>query len=154
MTEANDNSDDARAVRMHRRFGVPVARLYAAWTEADQACRWMGPRNVDCRIDTWDFREGGAFRIVMISDEGNEFPAEGRFRTIDPPHRLAMTWAWQHEDPMRGIETLLNLEFIADGDAASVLHLTHSQMPDGLAVERHEGGWHSALDCLEEYLSQ
>jgi uncharacterized protein YndB with AHSA1/START domain len=145
-------NDDTRVVKMTRRFAVSVARLYGAWTDPDQTCRWMGPRGVDCRIDTWEFREGGGFRIVMVSGEGGEYPAEGEFRRIDPPHTPAMSWAWQHEDPMQGIETLLYLDFEADGDSASILHLTHSLMPSDNAVERHSEGWTDALECLAEYL--
>ena len=71
----------------------------------------MGPRTVDCRIDALDFREGGRYEIVMISDEGNEFPAHGVFHTIDPSKHLSMSWAWQHEGMMQGVETSLELRF-------------------------------------------
>jgi len=47
----------------------------------------------------------------MISDEGNEFPAHGVFNTIDPPKHLSMSWAWQHEGMMQGVETSLELRF-------------------------------------------
>lgn len=146
-------TDDARAVHMTRRFEVPVERLYDAWTDPDQACRWMGPRGVDCRIDAWHFHEGGEFRIVMVSGEGGEYPAEGEFRRIDPPRALTMTWIWQHDDAMQGIETLLHLDFEADGEGAAILRLTHSLMPSDNAVERHTEGWTSALECLAEHLT-
>ena len=83
----------------------------------------MGPRNVDCRIDLWDFREGGSYQIIMISDESNEFPAHGVFETIDPPRRLSMSWAWQHDDPMQGVKSFLELRFESIDEATSELQL-------------------------------
>lgn len=156
MSEAFDVSEDSQGTRtltMSRSFAVPVQRLFDAWADPAQTCRWMGPRNTDCRVDEWDFREGGSYLIVMVSEEGNEFPAKGVFRIIDPPNRLAMTWAWQHEDFMQGIDTLLDLEFVTAGDGASELRLTHALMPDEEQAGRHAGGWGSALECLEEFLA-
>lgn len=148
----SDTTNNTQTLTMSRGFDVSAQRLFDAWTIPEQTCRWMGPRTVDCRIDLWDFREGGNYEIVMISDEGNEFPAHGTFETIDPPRRLAMSWAWRHEDMMQGIETLLELQFKSLDTNKSELHLTHSRLPDVEQTERHQGGWVGALDCLADYL--
>lgn len=146
-------TDDSQTLTIRRTFPVTARRLFEAWTDPEQACRWMGPDNVDCRIDRWDFREGGHYEIVMLSDEGNEFPAHGVFETIDPPARLAMTWAWQHDDPMQGIETRIDLAFRDVDSGSAELVLTHSRLPSATAVTRHGEGWESALDCLAEHLA-
>lgn len=151
--EVTQAPEGTRTLTLSRNFAVPVQRLFDAWADPEQTCRWMGPRNTDCRVDEWDFRVGGNYVIVMISDEGNEFPAHGVFQAIDRPNRLAMTWAWQHEDFMQGIETLLDLEFVPAGDGASELRLTHALMPDEEQAGRHAGGWTSALECLADYLN-
>ncbi len=146
-------ADKAQTLTISRTFPVTPQRLFEAWTDPEQACRWMGPKNVDCRVDRWDFHEGGNYEIVMLSDEGNEFPAHGVFETIDPPTRLTMTWTWQHDDPMQGVETLIDLEFRAAGSTSAELILVHSRLPTATAVTRHREGWESALDCLETHLA-
>lgn len=151
MSETTDNQ---QTLTISRSFNVSAQRLFDAWTIPEQTCRWMGPRTVDCRIDLWDFREGGNYEIVMISDEGNEFPAHGTFEAIDPPRRLAMSWAWQHEDMMQGVETLLELQFESVDANTAELRLTHSRLPDVEQSERHQGGWVGALDCLADYLTE
>ena len=151
--ETTQAADNTHALTMSRTFPVPAQRLYDAWTDPEQTCRWMGPRTVDCRIDAWDFREGGKYEIVMISDEGNEFPAHGVFDTIDPPNRLSMSWEWQHEDMMQGVETFLELRFESLDDNTSELHLVHSRMPGGEQAGRHQSGWDGALDCLLDFLN-
>lgn len=146
-------ADNTQTLTISRRFDVSAQRLFEAWTIPEQTCCWMGPSTVDCRIDLWDFREGGNYEIVMVSDEGNTFPAHGTFEVIDPPRRLAMSWAWQHEDKMQGIETLLELRFESLDANKSELHLTHSRLPGVEQAEHHQEGWVGSLDCLAAYLA-
>ena len=149
----SDTNDTTQTVTLSRRFDVSAQRLFDAWSIPEQTCRWMGPRSVDCRIDLWDFREGGNYELVMISDEGKEFPAHGTFETIDPPKRLAMSWAWQHEDKMQGIETLLEIQFESIDANTSELRLIHTRLPGAPQAERHQEGWDGTLDCLADFLT-
>lgn len=151
--ETTRAADNTHTLTMSRKFPVPAQRLFDAWNIPEQTCRWMGPRTVDCRIDDWDFREGGQYEIVMISNEGNEFPAHGVFNTIDPPKHLSMSCAWQHEDMMQGVKTFLELRFEGLDDNSSELHLVYSRMPGGDQAGRHQSGWDGAFECLEEFLT-
>jgi len=145
--------DATRTLSLSRRFAVPVERLYAAWTDPDQACQWMGPENVSCRIDQWDFEEGGRYEIVLVSSESKEHGARGVFGTIDPPHRLTMSWTWQHEGQMQGLETFLDLKFKALDDGTSELRLTHTMLPNPEMAEGQAEGWQSAFECLDAFLA-
>jgi uncharacterized protein YndB with AHSA1/START domain len=149
----SDTNDTTQTVTLSRSFDVSAQRLFDAWAIPEQTCRWMGPRSVKCRIDLWDFREGGNYELVMISDEGNEFPAHGTFETIDRPRRLALSWAWQHEDKMQGVETLLELQFESIDANTSELRLTHTRIPGVSQAEHHQEGWDGTLDCLADYLA-
>lgn len=148
MTDASDST-----LTLSRTFPVTARRLFEAWADPEQACRWMGPRTVDCRIDLWDFQAGGSYQIIMISDEGHEFPAHGVFDTIDPPRQISMSWAWQHDDPMQGVESFLELRFESLDETSSKLELVHSRLPDADQAKRHQSGWQGALDCLAEFLT-
>ena len=154
MTDISEAPDATRTLRLSRRFTVSVERLYAAWADPAQACRWMGPKNVSCRVDRWDFQEGGSYEIVLLSSENKEHGAHGVFGTIDPPNRLTMSWAWQHEGQMQGLETFLDLKFIATAEGASELQLTHSMLPNEEMAEGHADGWQGALECLAAYLTE
>lgn len=152
--DITDAADATRTLKMSRSFAVPVERLFAAWTDPEQACQWMGPRNVGCRIDRWDFREGGNYEIVLLSPDDKEHAAHGVFGTIDPPNRLTMSWTWQHEGEMEGVETFLDLKFTETAQGASELQLTHMMLPSTEMAENHAGGWQGALDCLEAHLTE
>ena len=152
--EITEAADSPRTLQVSRDFAVPVERLFAAWTDASQTCQWMGPKNVSCRIDRWDFQEGGDYVIVMLSAENKEHAAHGVFGTIDPPNRLTMSWIWQHEGEMQGVETFLDLKFTATTEGASELQLTHTMLPDGEMADAHSDGWQGALECLDAYLAE
>ena len=157
MTNAPDITeapDATRTLRVSRNFTVPIERLFAAWTDPAQARQWMGPRNVSCRIDRWDIKQETTYEMVLVSPDNKEHAAHGVFGTIDPPNRLTMSWTWQHEGEMQGIETFLDLKFIATAEDASELQLVHTMLPTSEMAENHSGGWHGALVCLEEYLAE
>lgn len=154
MSDITEAPDATHTLKMSRRFAVPVERLFAAWTDPEQACQWMGPRNVGCRIDRWELQEGGNYEIVLLSPENKEHAAHGVFGLIDPPNRLTMSWTWQHEGDMQGVETFLGLKFIATADGASELQLTHTMLPNDEMADAHAGGWQGALECLDEYLAE
>ena len=80
--------------------------------------------------------------------------AHGIFGIIDPPTRLTMSWTWQHEGQMQGLETFLDLKFVSVGTAVSELQLTHTMLPNDEMAEGHADGWQGALACLEEHLAE
>ncbi len=48
-----------------RRFDAPVARVWAAWSEADQVMQWWGPAGFTAPLCEMDFREGGTTLVCM-----------------------------------------------------------------------------------------
>ena len=53
--------------------------------------RWWGPANFTNSACEMDVRPGGAYRIVMRSPEGVEYPIRGIFLEVARPERLVMT---------------------------------------------------------------
>lgn len=74
-----------------RDFDAPCASVYACWTEADRLAQWWGPRSLvetQCELDV---RVGAAYRIVMRSPDGVEYPITGLYKAVVPQQRLVMT---------------------------------------------------------------
>jgi len=74
-----------------RTFDAPRERVFAAWTDPKRLARWWGPGEFTCPVCEMDPRPGGAFRIVMRSPEGVDYPLNGVVTEIVPPERLVMT---------------------------------------------------------------
>jgi len=74
-----------------RVFNALRALVFKAWTDPTRMARWWGPHNFTNPVCEMDVRPGGAYRIVMRSPEGVEYPIKGVYREIVEPQRLVMT---------------------------------------------------------------
>ncbi len=59
----------------------------------------VGPDTFTNPVCDIDLRAGGAWRIVMRSPEGVEYPMKGVFREIVEPERLVMTMDCSEHPP-------------------------------------------------------
>ena len=141
-------------VRVQRRFAAPRERVFDAWTNEDVLRDWwsamptMSPGEIEV-----DLREGGRYRMEMVTDEGEVHAVVGEYREVRRPERVAYTWTWEsNADAMQGSDdTLVEVEFAEDGDGTLVT-LTHSGFAGPEIAGMHEHGWNGTFDSLERYL--
>jgi uncharacterized protein YndB with AHSA1/START domain len=141
---------------LDRVVDVPRELVWKAWTTPEHLRHWFVPKPwsiTDCAVD---LRRGGAFRFVMRSPEGQEFPNVGCFLDIVPNERLIWTDALlpgyrPSEKPF--FTAILTLEPSGSGTRyiATALHR------DEEGRKRHEDmgfeeGWGTVLNQLVEYI--
>jgi uncharacterized protein YndB with AHSA1/START domain len=140
----------AQTVRFTRRFAAPRERVFRAWTNAQELKEWWRPNGFTTGAVEIDLREGGRYCIAMQPPQGEVRYVQGTYVEVRPPERLVMTWAAKGSPRHDGHESLLTIEFVADGEATEVI-LTHERLPDAF-VGDHSAGWRSTLDHLSAYL--
>lgn len=152
-----------KQVVLTRKLSHPPARVFAAWTHAEQMQRWLTPgpgtrmsAQVDCRV-------GGELTLVYYDPDGTVHRVGGRYLVVKPYERLVFTWTWLSSDapagsPPRalpldaiGVETLVTVDFAAC-PGGTLLTLTHQRFKTDAEAERHGAGWTGALDQLPVYL--
>jgi uncharacterized protein YndB with AHSA1/START domain/predicted enzyme related to lactoylglutathione lyase len=145
---SNVNTAVVPALVIRRSLQAPRERVFAAWTQPETLRRWFAPGEMRIADLAFDAREGGAYRIAMVTPEGEPFVVRGAIRELRAPERLSMSWQWEDDDgALEGNETLLTLDFY-DRDGDTELVLTHENLTDAQSRERHEGGWNAILDKL------
>jgi uncharacterized protein YndB with AHSA1/START domain len=137
------------SLTLKRRFNAPPAKVYAAWADAENLRRWMGPRDVEPLLVEADVRVGGRYRLVMRSPDGEEHDVSGVYREVLPGEKLVFTWAWKSTPERQSLVTVL---VKPDGDG-TLLTLIHEQFFDEAARDRHEYGWTGCLEKLATYLT-
>ena len=77
---------------------APPARVWRAYSEAEQLAQWWGPKGAAIRVLSLDFRPGGMFHYAMEFQPGH--PIYGRFvyGLIDAPQRLEYVSAFSDAD--------------------------------------------------------
>ena len=74
-----------------RTFDAPRELIWKAWTDPKEMTQWWGPRGFANPVCELDVRVGGAWRIVMRSSEGGDYPCHGFYREIIDQEKLVMT---------------------------------------------------------------
>lgn len=153
---------EARVV-LTRVLRHPPARVFTAWTRAEQIERWLTPgpgftleAQVDCRA-------GGELHFVFRDPDGTKNRVTGRYLVVRPPERLVFTWQWQTSeaptggaprvvpDDAVGVETLVTVDFASHRNG-TLLTVTHERFKTESETQRHSAGWTGALDQLPGFL--
>ena len=135
------------SLTLKRRLKASPEKVFRAWTDPQQLMRWWAPGSTELLSAEIDARVGGRFRKRARTPGGEEHEVSGTYREVIPDRKLVFTWTWR-TTPER--QSLVTIEIKPDGDG-TLLTLTHEQFFDEAARDRHQQGWTSVLDKLEQF---
>ena len=98
-----------------RLFAHPRAVLYEAFADPEQLAQWWGPRGFTNRIEGFDLRAGGAWRVVMQSPDGTTYENEWEFIETVRPARIVMV----HLRPGHRFQLKMSYEDLSDATRLS-----------------------------------
>lgn len=130
-----------------RVFDAPVQRVFEAWSDPQIMARWWGPESFTLPVCELDFREGGAYRMVMRDPTGQDYPFQGHYRTIEP-NRLIIFDAKIFD----GVEVLTTVTFVAE-EQQTRLTVQQSIPSDKGAAAGQTEGWSGSLEKLAAELA-
>ncbi len=160
-----------REIVVTRTFNAPRELVWEAWTDPKHFVRWWGPFptvNPACEMD---LRPGGAFKWVMLSPDGMQYPLTGVYTEIVKPDRISYTQnlasnppAWH--DKLNELRSAPKGSLVPDAavtvtfeDVAGKTQLTITTLFDSAATaEAFRGmqmvqGWGMSLDRLERVVA-
>lgn len=139
---------------------APSEVIYRALTDAEARTQWLPPSGMTARLERFDLRIGGGYRMVLTfaepssgtgkstadSDvveatfvelvEGERVSEEVEFDSDDPSFAGAMTMTWQ-------------LTPVPDGTEVTIVA---SGVPSGIDPADHATGMQSSLENLAAYV--
>lgn len=148
---------------IEKQFTVSPARLFRAFTQADDLRHWVwGPGVQDFRAAI-DLRINGTFDIsIDVRDRegwgGERAGMRGIYLVVEPDRRLIHTLHWDapvgyNAPGMHPLDEVLVLDFLPEGDG-TLLRYRHMGIPDdGKSVKAHEAGVRETLNLLQTHLS-
>ena len=133
-----------------REFDAPKHRVYRAWTTPELVKRWWSGNRGETTIAEIDLRVGGAWRCVMVTDDGFEVAFHGEYREIVPNERIVSTEIFEGMPDAEAVNTLTLTE--EDGRTVLTILVQHASKEhrDAHIEAGMEAGLQDALDLLEQ----
>ncbi len=107
---------DVPAVHIERVFDASPEQLMRAHTDPALVVQWLGPRDLEMEVVTWDCRSGGEYRYIhrRNGDDGQEeYGFRGCFHEVSPT-RLVQTFTFEGMPEAVALETM-TFEDVGDG---------------------------------------
>ncbi len=146
-----------REIVITRVFDAPRELVFKAWTDAKHLAQWWGPKGFTNPVCESDARVGGAWRIVMRSPDGVEYPCGGVYREIVKPERLVFTNNATDKDGNPILDGLTTVTLAEQGDETKLTLQTRAAALVDYAVAYlggMEAGWTQSLERLAEKLAR
>ncbi|HEY1759569.1 MAG TPA: SRPBCC domain-containing protein [Bryobacteraceae bacterium] len=143
-----------REIVMTRVFHAPRHLVFEAWTKPEHMAHWWGWRGSTLPVCELDLRPGGAWRRVLRTPDGKEYPFKGTIREIAAPGRLVYTECF--DEPSVGSPEWITTATFEERDGktkltATILHPSKEARDAHLKSGMEAGAAHS-LDRLAEHL--
>lgn len=140
-------------VLITRVFDAPPERVYRAHADPEALAQWWGPRGYATKVDRWDLRPGGAWRIVQHDLDGRKHGFRGTFQEVAPPERLV--WTIEYEGMLGHIHTeAITFEAHGKGQTLLTVRAVYANQADrdGWVGSGMEWGLRQSHERLDELL--
>jgi uncharacterized protein YndB with AHSA1/START domain len=142
---------------IEREFEAPRELVFRTFNEPEFLLQWMGPNDMEMKIEKFDNRSGGSYRFVhSLCNGGGEFGFNGVIHEVAPPERIIRTFEFEGL-PERGHVSLEFLTLIELPENRTRLHIQSIfksvEDRDGLLQSGMEGGMNEGFRKLDELLA-
>jgi uncharacterized protein YndB with AHSA1/START domain len=127
--------------------------VWRAWTDPDEVTKWWGPEGFSTprEMIEFDLQPGGVCRMTMIGPDGQEYPNDGHYGIVEPPHRFSFGGVVEGNPMMRSAETTVELTAIDEEHTRVVVSSRMVCVED--LIDMANAGWNGQLDKLIRLLA-
>jgi uncharacterized protein YndB with AHSA1/START domain len=145
-----------------RTIAAPPDRVFAALADPDALAQWLPPAGMSGRFETYDFRPGGSYRMVLTyldpdaahgKSTADSDVVEARFVEIVDGRRIVQAADFVSDDPAFAGTMTMTWELAADGPGTRVT-IRADNVPAGISAADHAAGLASSLANLAAYLER
>ncbi|WP_030751323.1 SRPBCC family protein [Streptomyces sp. NRRL F-5135] len=154
-TDRTDRTDRAGLV-----IAAPQTTVYDALLTPEALEAWLPPDGMRGRIERWDPRTGGGFRMVLTYLDPTGSPGKTsdatdvvdvRFADLIPPERVVQRAVFEADDPSYAGTMTMTWHLAATGEGTEVT-VTATDVPPGIDQADHETAIAASLANLASYV--
>ncbi|MEY7977805.1 SRPBCC family protein [Streptomyces pilosus] len=150
----------SRIDRVGRVVAASPAAVYGALLDQKSLEAWLPPEGMRGRVERWDPRPGGGFRMVLTYLDPTDSPGKTSaatdvvdvgFADLVPAERVVQRVVFEADDPSYAGTMTMTWHLAAAGDGTEVT-VTATDVPPGIDRADHEAGIASSLANLASYV--
>ncbi|WLQ68535.1 MULTISPECIES: SRPBCC family protein [Streptomyces] len=150
----------SRTDRAGRVIAASPATVYNALLDRASLEAWLPPEGMRGRVEHWDPRPGGGFRMVLTYLDPTGGPGKTsdatdvvdiRFAELVPAERVVQRAVFEADDPAYAGTMTMTWHLIGAGGGTEVT-VTAVDVPAGIGQADHEAGLASSLANLASYV--
>lgn len=151
-----------RTDRARRVVAAPATAVYDALVDRGAVESWLPPEGMRGRIDRWDPRPGGGFRMVLTYLDATDAPGKSTdatdvvevgFVALEPPERVVQQAVFDSDDPAYAGTMTMTWELLAR-DGRTEVSVTATDVPPGIEQDVHEEAMASSLAQLAAHVEE
>lgn len=145
-----------------RVVAAPPERVYEAFVDPDALTTWLPPDGMRGKLERFDPRPGGTYRLVLTYDDASASPGkattdsdiiEARFVDLVPGERVVQAVDFVSDDPSYSGTMTMTWQ-VTPVDEGTRVEFIATDVPDGISAEAHAAGLASSLENLAGYLER
>ena len=140
-----------------REFDAPRELVFKAFTDPKIIVKWLGPKDLSCRIDKLIPGSGGYWRFIHTDKNGNEYGFHGVCHEETAPERIIRTFEFEGL-PEKGHVVLETAKFdeLPGGRTKLIIHSVYQSVMDrdGMVQSGMERGTNDSYDRLDEIFEE
>jgi uncharacterized protein YndB with AHSA1/START domain len=147
--------------KVSRIIKAPRKAVYQACIDPGALAAWRAPDNMRGRMEAFDAREGGKYRMSLTYLDPQHSPGgktsedtdtfQGRFVELVPDQKIVEFVEFESPDPRFAGEMKITTSF-ADADDATEITMLFEGLPPGIRSEDNEIGSKQSLQKLAALL--
>jgi ketosteroid isomerase-like protein/uncharacterized protein YndB with AHSA1/START domain len=140
-----------------------AAVVYQAYIDPSSLVQWLPPKGMKGRIEVFDARSGGDYRIVLTydnSERGGRGKAtddtdvvHGRFLELVPNRRIVQSVCFESPDPRFAGEMRMTWR-LEPGPRGTTVLIVAENVPEGVAPADHIAGFTATLENLASFVEE
>lgn len=133
---------------------APRELVFKAYTDAKLLAEWWGPRKYEVKIDRFEPRAGGSWRMRNVGSGGQEHAFRGVVHDVVAPERICMTFEYEGVPGHVSLETA-TFEALGNKTRVTSHSVFQSVMDrDGMVASGMQEGANESMERLSEVLEK
>jgi len=140
-----------------REFEAPRELVFKAFSDPAILVRFLGPDNLEMKIDHYNFKSGGSYRYTHTDKNGNEYAFRGCIHEVSAPEMAIQTFEFEGM-PQKGhvsLDTSL-FEALPNNRTRLTIHSVFRSVADrdGIVMSGMEDGLSQGFAKLDAILEK